>query len=155
MGNEGSESLFSSSSRIPLSTSMRTFIILVSLVAIVSAQSKTLNFSLSILYASLMLVERASAMRWTILAFFTCNVLLLFLLGTYLFEDSKTLHLQLSKTFTCVILLNWYGSTVSWPVFKRQYLQLGFLQELANLIDMGIFQGQTILEYKSVFRLLF
>ena len=146
MHSEESELLFENSSRASIPIAIRNYILCFFMLFFILVQNKILNLALGILFSSLMMFERTSFLRWTILGVFTFNILLIFILGTLLLSDSSILHLQLSKTFAGLTLLNWYGSGVSWPEFKRKFLRLRVFKELALFIDRGIFQGQVILD---------
>ena len=91
-----------------------------------------------------MAIEQAKFTRWVILTLFLLNILFLhFFLHIFLIEIDK---IQLSKTCASISALSWFGSTVSWPSFKRRYLNHSSLRNFTSLIDGGVFQGQILLE---------
>ena len=102
------------------------------------------NFSLVLVFAAMMLIERVSKQRWVICALFIANTIAVMFLAKSFLKDSTTAYLQLSKTIASITVLNWFGGTVSWPAFRGQFLQKGILWNLGSLLDQGIFQGEVI-----------
>ena len=137
------DTLFSGSSKLLIPLDVRTLILFLNPL-MVFCENYRVNLGVGVLFLSLMIIEKVSFSRWCIIFFCFLNSLLIFLISIFFLKESNLL--QFSRSFSGLAVLSWYGSTVSWPTFKTNYLSFSFLKGIVTSIDKGIYQGIILLE---------
>ena len=144
MHRDQSQPLFVSSASLPISMTLRLAMLFI-VPIVLACNNHYLLCGIGLMFIGLMVIESVTTVKWIMLGLLICHLLFMSLFGYFFLETFNVI--QLFKTFACTTVLLWFGSTVSWPNFKRRYLRHKHLQVLASFIDQGVFQGQILIEH--------